>query len=561
MDKLKIVYIGKDELFTKGVIETLDKFYEPEQIKLQSMFLEENEEDLVAKFVPEIIAKNPNIVIIDFSFKFDSLRLLARRLRLSLDSSKVTCVGVLNLPESAQGIIVDDELLISKEKIKQASLTQVPIIHYKGNDPQKIIFDAIYLNNKNTEMRGEYATYKNADVQIDAMYFSTLTHVLDDALIIESSISVKEDETLLLHSDYIYPVDNKSFLVTKKNQDFLSTKFLYRYRLDINFKNHGGLNQVDSKILKNYISSLDHSQSFSRLKLLMIQNELEVLTQIKEPINKYPYLIRYLTKFSTNMKMVQNFRPHIISVELSDPVDLSKDDIDDKDASQEIVKDNITLNEVESLINIIKKLDGYQPVIEVFNCQKLTDDFKEKVDYPYLMNCTSSMSFDLLMKMLEIFNSKREIEDPFENDPLIDSKEHPFSIYALSKESRLKHEIPIKITSLSEHEITFTTPIELPTRGVLFTESPVPFYFTVTEPIEPLERSRDGFHYFALINGISPSDGQELRNFVNTLFFKEKDEKKRQELEAFKVLNKQKEVEKSNSNKDDEVEDNEPEST
>jgi hypothetical protein len=458
-------------------------------------------------------------------------------------------VGVLNQPESASDPEFKLKLVKNNEQLKLASLTQVPIIHYKGNDPQKVIFDAIYLNSGATEMRAEYATFKNMKLEIDAMYFSSLTHILDKALIMESSISIKENEVLLLKSDYVLPIDKKYVIISKKNQELLSTKFIYRYRLDIDFKNEEKIEEVDSKLLKNYASSFGRALSFSRLKMLMIQSDLDVLTQLKEPMSKYPYLIRYLTKFSNEMKLIQNFRPHIISVELSS-VPQENNTKEQAEVINEEDKSIITMIEIESLIQIIKRIEGYDPVIEIFNCSELTDELKKKFNYPLLLTSTSKMSFELLLNMLAIFKSKRKEEDPYKNDSFIDSNENPIAIYALHKESRLKHDIPIKITSLSEHEITFITPIELPLRGVLFTKTPVQFYFTITKPIDSLERSRDGFHYFALINGISPTDAQELRQFVNMLFFKDKSEKKKQELEAFQALNKQKESEKKSSKND-----------
>ena len=49
----------------------------------------------------------------------------------------------------------------------------------------------------------------------------------------------------------------------------------------------------------------------------------------------------------------------------------------------------------------------------------------------------------------------------------------------------------IEVTSLSEHEITFVAEAQLPTRGVMYTEFPVPFYFTVVDPVESLGKCQE----------------------------------------------------------------------
>ena len=115
MENIKIIYIGKDELFIKSSLEIIEKYKLEDHIILKSMFLEE-EGELVAKFVPEVIGEKPQIIIIDFSYKFECIRKLARRLRLCLNSEDVSCVGVLNSPEKKNETISEEDLFNSREK-------------------------------------------------------------------------------------------------------------------------------------------------------------------------------------------------------------------------------------------------------------------------------------------------------------------------------------------------------------------------------------------------------------------------------------------------------------
>ena len=120
-----------------------------------------------------------------------------------------------------------------------------------------------------------------------------------------------------------------------------------------------------------------------------------------------------------------NYRPHLISIEL-DPIP-SKDD-ENRDKSEVTLK-NISLEKVENLVKIIKDIEGYNPIIKLFNCPEFTTEQQERIDYPHIMHSSGETSFDLLMNMLNIFKSKKGEDDPYENDPLIDKDEHPFLVY------------------------------------------------------------------------------------------------------------------------------------
>jgi hypothetical protein len=80
---------------------------------------------------------------------------------------------------------------------------------------------------------------------------------------------------------------------------------------------------------------------------------------------------------------------------------------------------------------------------------------------------------------------------------------------------------PIKITSLTENEITFISEIELPEHGILHINNES---FSVLATIAPsyfeLSTPRVGFHYMALLNCMLEKDRQNFRQ-VTRAFSKE----------------------------------------
>jgi hypothetical protein len=556
---MKTLYLGKDKLFLGSLRDTFSKVYTDNSVEIKELF--PDSVSFTGKFISTILQERPSIIIVDFSTDFELMRELGWQLRMSLDPDDVTLIGILDTPDN-------DE---SNQELDLACLTQFPILHYKGNDLKNIIFDSMYLTNLNDQARGEYATFKSASIYRDVKYFSALTYVLNNSkLIMESSIPLEIGEYICLESDHLPAINKKHVKVAKSSNDLLRTKFfLNRYLLDLEFE--GGkvqdttlareevisedsiepieptINRVDLTELKSNMLPLKNASKEGLKKLLIIQTNLDVLNQLGQPLKNYPYNIKYLTTFTSKMSVLKTFRPHVISIELTtqhQPKPLEKEQDGKSDESNKNDEDenlpSIDLEDIKSLIETVKSIENYSPVINLFNTPKLTAEQSNTIDYPMLMAINTKMTIELMVKMLELVEKKNSDNVQEAPDNFLEGIKTPFKFRMLDKEVRLRHSMEIKITSLSEHEMTFISDKILTERGVFFTEIPVKFYFTVVPPIDPLEKTKTGFHYFALIHGITPSDTQKLRSFVNELFFVELQGKKAQEKLAVESLKSQK---------------------
>lgn len=540
MGNKSILYIGQDENFYEGLKKAIDALYDRGSVQFH-FFNDQKEKVSTPSLIPKIISFHPQIIYIDFSLGLESTHLLARHLRLSLPSEKVTLVGILDRPSDDDSKKSANQI-VSKEKNDYilAALTQMPIIHYKGDDYDKIIYHSFYLRFGDKVGRGEYACFKQRKFDEVFYYFSSLTHILDNALIVETSVEWKTDEIIKLSSDFIPELNEKYFKVESKSTEQLNTKFFYRYKVLTKFEDREDLPRVDLGLLRNYLGSLDKSGSNKKLKLLMIQNDLKVLSSIETPLSKLPYLVRYQSRSRIQFSMIHNFRPNIIAIELENK-------IEDMSAEGTILPN--TIETLVLMISDIVKIKDYDPVINVFNCTLPLAELKEKVKYEKIICGKSEMSLSLLLRMLQIFDEKKKDFSLYQNDDLISDRDNPVSIYGLHRRSRLKIEVPVTITSISEQEVTFLTSNVLPERGVLYRRDGVPFYLTIASPPETLENHRGKNHYFAFINGITPTHAQSLRRHVNDLFFLEHEEKKKQELLEFKTKNRDAESKRALENK------------
>jgi hypothetical protein len=573
-----ILYFGRDEVFLNSLRNTIIDTEISEDINLISMdFDKPDGSDLITQLVPEIISKEPNIIMIDFSFNTDKVILLARHLRLTLDPSVYSFIGLLNQASEEKEKSIDNPKDNVKLDFLNASLTQLPIIHYKGIDPKHILHNALYMYGGTKEFKQETAKFNNLKREFCAKYFSTVTHILEDSIIIETSLQFAKEQDVKVESTFL-PLLHSRYLITgRSTKDLLQTKFSRRYRFNLTDGKEAEevvigapaeeeqeekkpeLPRVDLEALKIYIQSLDKKGSTKKAKLLIVQDGLSVLSQLNQSLSDLPYFIRYQTGFRKKMKVVSNFRPNIIAIELHAPKkeEIVEEEVTTEEQDESLLPEQLDLNSVAELIQELSNIEGYTPFIKIFNCSTPTQEIRDKLQYPNILSSDDDMAISLLLGMCELFSKKRETLDATTNDPLITNEETPFNVYALNPISRVVFNIPIAITSISENEITFLSDQELPVRGVLNLDvGNAKFYITIAPQQDPpLQSIDDKHHYLGFINGVTTIDLQEIRQYVNSLFLEEKRLKEEEEKKAFAAANKEAASKKAEDNKEEDSSD------
>jgi hypothetical protein len=138
--------------------------------------------------------------------------------------------------------------------------------------------------------------------------------------------------------------------------------------------------------------------------------------------------------------------------------------------------------------------------------------------------------------MADIFNKKRQrAEVPTDQEPtykLFLKKTHSSSIAEIA--------FDIKVKEISEIDIHFTSSVPIATGANIHFRQPVDF-FVYVHPIESKGKEQE---YFGLIHCLGETDKQELRRFVNSIFFRDHDAMVLADTEGFKKLNEKKAREK-----------------
>ncbi len=200
----------------------------------------------------------------------------------------------------------------------------------------------------------------------------------------------------------------------------------------------------------------------------------------------------------------------------------------------------------------ILAVEDYAPVIVVFKSLHMnSDELREKFKYPKMIAHTTDINFDLLINMAQAMQKKigeKIMDPPPIKIGLKDVPNHTVYFNKLNPHSIAEIEFPIVILTMKEHEITFSSAAPV-SDGTVFklkltveqetetTEERNLIFFITVVP-QKKEGDASGENYRALIHGVGEDGKKDLRQFINSVFFREKQEKRKLEKEEFDKKNK-----------------------
>lgn len=162
------------------------------------------------------------------------------------------------------------------------------------------------------------------------------------------------------------------------------------------------------------------------------------------------------------------------------------------------------LDDFEKMMIFLSEEYKYKPIVIVVNHPSFSEALQKLFNYEHLISCKEDTFNKLFIKMIKILEKKKS------------------NFSSCYKASKLKDSylaslpIEVKITSLTENEITFKTETELPFYTNLKLDLPIPgLNITIVPPYFELSPNIHGFHYMGIINAVSETQRQNLRRIVS----------------------------------------------
>lgn len=508
----KIVYIGDD----KGYLDTLKtRFSKFPQLALQTLNFNATKEDSIQELFLKIINENPQIIYVDLSKNELEFLHLCRILNRVRDYYHFHVIGLI-------------DIRLPPHIKSEAALAGNSVNHIKCGEYHDVVYDALYLAFQDSvpELNFAKADLKNEEVK--AHELCKISYVHQNGLGIETDQQLNPSEKLELNSFFIKEKVITCPLIQISETNPYDLFYHFKYATILNFQYAPDLEILDKNNLEltaektkdreeaisnakykfnDWIKKNKDKSKPKNVKMLIVDSQYTFFKS-RPRTDKYAFVIRAIPYFKVLKNELANLLPLIIVFQFDVIVEGDNSPLKN---TTEIFK---------SLLKVIKEFEGYNPFIISFNTPPEIPEFARMNGFSQLIASPSAIDPDIVLKMAQKVEAKYDWKS--DEMKIVLPKDDPRSIGEIIQ--------TISIITISESDIYFTTnrPIDLYT--TLRVEHPAPFYFTV---VAPPKGAKIANAYYGLIHTTGEEEKKKIRQYINSIFFRELEEKKKAEREEF----------------------------
>lgn len=526
-----ILYLGEDEGYWQDIKDGLLKF---KQLDLNFSMHWNKDPGVLQSFIYLVYSKKPKVVFIDLE---KSTHEMMHVLRAVLRTNSVVKPFVVALTHYTQ----------DKSVLRQAIMAGAKCVHVKSSEMDSLLYDVICFAFHNALDDHGFATAKMED-RIEAHFPAKVSMVTPKGILVESNIELKEKEKYTLRNYWSETGILKSAKAKLGIQKQENLFYKFEYAQSLGFEYIDPIKVTDDsdpeqvkqmemqreellaqtiEAMEKSLDKLRPSSSPKLIKTLVVDKEM-VLYRDRPLTDSYPFLVRVQPYIIEVKKELKKLRPHMIAYHFE------RVNAQEFESNQDLA---FMFNESRNLAHIIKTIktiEEYNPFIVVFGAEHGTEELQKAFNYKQIIGYREALGPQLLVQMGHILMKRLgdSIQLP-ENAIVIDKNNTQLSYAQFSLE--------LSLIACSENDVYFNSDFELQEGDVFCISSPAPMYLTVA-PMPP--RAKAQSQYYAIVHGVTDGDKKDLRRFVNSVFFREKEQakikdKEEQELAKKKYLEEQ----------------------
>lgn len=505
-----ILYLGDDTLYYENLKKRYHKYFS--SIPFDHIFLYTKNVEDIQSLILKIIELNPDIIFIDLAKHFEDYLHLGRLLTRVNSTKSITTIGLLDQNQN-------------EKQVKESYLSGLLICHVKSSELHDVVFDSIAITYPDKAPEHAFVKAQLNDY-LNVFELAKIGFITQNSIHLECNRPIASGSQINLNQHWFQQkiISTQRFIVTKMNSDSLF--YNYKYGLDLDFTfidpyvaNEGDDEQYiyqkqleDEEKIDEAMAKLDEwlednfDASFPKItKVLIIDRELKLYGE-KEKTDNFSFIIRCQPYLEDPGNELKRLGPQIIFFEIF------------KNSEDQQGPEN-TFDHLKEMIKAVSNISNYEPYFVVLNTKKeMSQKLRTDFNYNNILCHESKINKEIVVQMAKLLepkiNAKYKLDD--ETAAVYLKKTNPISIAELV--------FPITLTSLSETDLLFTSEVPFNPFTTFRLEIPANFYVTVI-PKGKLENNQ----YYGLIHGISENEKKKLRKFINSVFFREKDEIKRQE--------------------------------
>ncbi len=389
--------------------------------------------------------------------------------------------------------------------------------YVKGTEVESFLADSFYIGLEEKVPMPTYAKARKMDINLEVGVCSTLSSISLENFVVETDLETKT-ERINLELHLFKELQASSFKVKTHKIAPYVYPMTDTYTLEYPFV--GPWDDItDETIQKETVETWIDLNDEALLRkdnfLKIISNNSAIYKSLYDSTSSMPLFVEVTDKiqFGSLKHDLTLKKPPIIFL-----------DLEEEGANG--------MDSVAELINELKQIEQYKPILVLLNCPSKADALKKVYGYENIVCVPTPLTIDIFRLLTQSFLEKGKSSDKL--DTLFFKFSNPIRAIDVSHD--------IIVTSLSEHEITFISKTDLPIFSVLHLTLPVECFVTLVPPYHELENSIIGSHYMGLIHGLSEDEKQRLRKFVNQVIYKPINEFSKEEVEnilAQKIIKKE----------------------
>ena len=266
---------------------------------------------------------------------------------------------------------------------------------------------------------------------------------------------------------------------------------LFYMQLRVNFPAPWEKRNTDTLTLNEMEEWLSHNQSERRRSVGLIYSTQRSILQHVLALPESTHLQVGMCDELNELKgVLKSLRPDVICLDLQQPED--------------------AVDIILILKRVVAELKNWSPYVVIYHADQSSEEWRKIVKLDRTLAYRNQLTVEALDKFLAVASKlprgvERESVHRFKlNDP-----------------ARMIHfSIPMKLTGISEHEISFVCKEELPLYTILTLDFPVKMHLVVIPPRVEIEHThKEGQPYHAIIHGLDERGERLLREYCKSLLF------------------------------------------
>lgn len=385
-------------------------------------------------------------------------------------------------------------------------------IHIKGSDTDIFLTDLSYIAFDSELAMPSFARARNIDLDLDMHAISSLHEIDTTNVVVETDIPLGENEKAALTFDLFggpstYLMDTLEATETRN-----LFHFEYNYRLELPIEQpweEPEVHTIQKETMESWLEN--HQENFSQTayKVMLFTEDCSLVTGLYNKFNEYLTIEAHFDSEEVH-RLIESQMPAIIFLSLKEPsIEKPLKKISSPDDDEELIdNDEIqdapeSVNKLEVIFETLKSIGGtYLPIIFISNSASTAQAISKFYNYQSIMATEGDLTPELLCNLVQKYVDAKKIQN----------FEAKFKFEDLSRLSTLSFHV--MVTSLTEHDITFTCDKELPMFTCLKLDLPIESYITVIPSYLELTPYQDKYHYQAFIHGLSEKNQDKLRSLI-----------------------------------------------